>query len=406
MDFEILIIGSDINAYTMARNCHELYHQKVHLIAKEKLGFTNYSSITDIMYEPNLWDKKVFRKVLKEYAEKIDKKILLIATNDTYVRLIVENKDYLKKWYMFNYPSLEIMNNLLVKDKFYSTYGKRLNIPKTFIYSCKDKNKWPNDFTYPMILKPSDGVNYYKHKFPNQSKVYKIKSEEELKNVIKTIEDSGYDGNLILQEFVLGDDSYLCDCMMYANSKGKVEFATFAQIGLQEHTNTGVGNCTVLINGYNQFGKYDDIVKELKDFLEEIKYTGMAEFDLKYDKREQKYKVFEINPRQARCSYYLTATGHNPIEYLVDDLVYHKSKKFVLEKKQILLSFVPKSVIKKYVLNSEYKKKALELLKAKKAVFPLNYPGDKSLLRKAYLIVRDQNYRKKYKEDSWENLHL
>ncbi len=66
----------------------------------------------------------------------------------------------------------------------------------------------------------------------------------------------------------------------------------FAQIGLQEHTPTGIGNCTVLVNGYSEYGYPEELIYKLKDFLESIGYQGFAEFDLKYDIRDKKYKVF------------------------------------------------------------------------------------------------------------------
>lgn len=87
----------------------------------------------------------------------------------------------------------------------------------------------------------------------------------------------------------------------------------------------------------------------MKDFLEKIGYQGFAEFDLKYDNRDGSYKIFEINPRQARSSYYLTACGHNLVKYLVDDLVEKKTLPFTIIKDKMALSFVPKSVINKYV---------------------------------------------------------
>ena len=44
-DFDVLILGSDANAYYMARCCYEAYHKKAYLIANKVLSFTKYSNI-------------------------------------------------------------------------------------------------------------------------------------------------------------------------------------------------------------------------------------------------------------------------------------------------------------------------------------------------------------------------
>ena len=401
MNFKILIIGTDMNAYTMARCAHELTGEKIDLIGKQEMKFTSLSKITNISYVDNLWDTNVFKRTLEEYGEKHkDKKILLIATNDFYVRLISENAEYLKKWYVFNYPSVEVMDTLLVKDKFYQTYEDVLDVPKTWIYSCKEKNL-PKQLTFPLIIKPGDGVSYYKHKFVGQNKVFKIKNEQELHEVIKKIEDSGYEEELIIQEFIPGDDSRLFDCMFYVNSKGKAELATFAQIALQEHTPTGVGNCTVLMNGYSEFGIPDEFILKLKKFLESIGYHGFAEFDLKYDERDQKYKVFEINPRQARCSYYFAASTKNLVECLKEDLIDKEEHEFKISKEKRVLSFVPKKVINTSIDNINLKNEINSCIKEYGLFRPLHYKKDMFLRRKIYLFLRDLNYIKKYKNKNW-----
>ena len=226
-------------------------------------------------------------------------------------------------------------------------------------------------------------------------------SEEELKEVVSKIEASGYSDNLIIQEYIPGDDSLLFDSILYVNTKGEVELMSFAQIALQEHTPTGIGNCTVLVNGFNEFKNTNLIKDKLKKFLSDIGYTGIAEFDLKYDTRDQKFKVFEINPRQARSSYYLTACGYNLAKYLIDDLIYNKTHKFKLIEDKMVLSFVPKKVIKKYVENAKIKKEIFKLIKEGKFVRPLRYKKDKNLKRRLWLFLRDYNYMKKYKENTW-----
>ena len=47
MDFEVIIIGSDANAYYMARCVHELYNKKVKVIANKPMSFVNHSKIIE-----------------------------------------------------------------------------------------------------------------------------------------------------------------------------------------------------------------------------------------------------------------------------------------------------------------------------------------------------------------------
>ena len=51
MEFDILILGSDANAYYMARCAYEAYHKKAFLIGKDRLAFTKFSNILEIEYE-------------------------------------------------------------------------------------------------------------------------------------------------------------------------------------------------------------------------------------------------------------------------------------------------------------------------------------------------------------------
>ena len=47
MDFEVLIIGSDVNAYYMARCTHEAYNKKAYMLIKDNLAFTKHSKIEE-----------------------------------------------------------------------------------------------------------------------------------------------------------------------------------------------------------------------------------------------------------------------------------------------------------------------------------------------------------------------
>ncbi len=405
MEPKVLIVGTDINAYYMARCYHEIYKKKVDLIGRVPMCFTSLSKITNVTIVPNLIEGDTFINTLVSYAKehKESGRILLIGTNDTYVELIAKNADELSKYYDFNYPSIDIINTLLVKENFYKTYeNSGLDFPKTYIYSCNGSSAISSvkeHFSlYPLIIKPSEGVIY--HEIDGLAKVYKIQDENQLEEVIHKIEAAGYKDNLIIQEFIPGDDSALHDCLFYCTKDKKAKVATFAQIGLQEHTPTGIGNCTVLVNGFAEHGIPEEFIYKLKDFLESIGYQGFAEFDLKYDVRDKKYKIFEINPRQSRSGYYLCSCGYNLVKLLVQDIYFdtYKDANFEIAKQKVMLSFVPKKVIKNYINNTALKDEISKLIKDKKVVNPLYYKDDMPLKRRKYLFMRSYNYLKKYKK--------
>lgn len=403
----VVIVGSDINAYYMARCYHEAYGKKAHLIAKEPMSFTSLSNILTIEYHPNLWNEAVFLESLLAFGkENSSKKLVLIPSTDIYVRLINENAKKLAKYYLFYNIGVNLVDNLLLKNQFYDTFKKSgLDLPKTYIHQCKPgnliaKNQLRN-FLFPVVIKPSDGVSYYKHPFEGQAKVYRASSLVELNNVVAKIISSGYTESLVIQEFIPGDDDKLYDSVFFVNQHGEAELASFAQIGLQEHTSTGVGNCTVLVNGYAEHGNPDVEIKKMKAFLEEVNYKGFAEFDLKYDERDKKYKVFEINPRQARSSYYLAAAGYNPVERIVDDLVFAKRNPFKVMSEKVALSFVPVKVIKDNIANKSLKREVFRLKREGKLVDPLDYSKDSSFKRRLWLVLRKLQYIRKYKSNNW-----
>jgi len=396
-----IIVGTDINAYNMAISFHEAYGIHPILVGKEPLSFTSLSTIPGaIELHPKLGEKEEFVRFLKKVADKYrtkGKKLLLIGTNDLYVRLIIECRQELKQDYVFNYIDEELMNNLLVKKNFYRLCEEHgIDTPATYFYSCETDDRFDKEVMFPVIIKPSNGVQYYKHPFEGMQKVYKVDSYEEIQKVIETIKKSGYRDDLIIQDFIPGDDTYMWDSVFYVNSKGNSELITFGQVVLQEHTVTAIGNYTAVITRYNE-----EMMMKLKGFLEALNYVGYANFDLKYDHRDKKFKVFEVNIRQGRSSYYITSCGHNLAKNFVDDLIYDVEKPLTLLDEKFLFTVVPKVVLRKFVDNTKIRKEIDQLLRAGKYANPLFYKRDKSFKRKLYLFMRQINYYRKYKNNKW-----
>lgn len=411
--FVPVIIGTDLNAYHMAASFHEAYGVKPHVIGKVQLGFTHYSTIIGpISYVENLDDAEVFVPALRAYAEKLraeqgagqqmDVPLLLVGTSDHYVRLIIENAEQLEDLYRFNYPSEELLNALHVKDAFYPLATQHgLEIPETQIHRIGDpvaglEHAIPR---YPVILKPGNSVEYYRNKFPGQEKVYRLDSYEEVAGVVGRIADSGYRGTLIIQDFIPGDDTFIWDSVLYLNTSARAEFVNFGQVLLQEHEASAIGNYTAILSRFNR-----EVMTQLKEFLEAIGYTGIANVDIKYDARDDAFKVLEVNVRQGRSSWYATAQGHNLAGYLVEDLISGRRRapgECAYADAEVLFTVVPKYILKKYVTASGVRDDVARLIRQRKVRNPLHYRGDHSVLRRAWLAVRALRYRKKYANATW-----
>ena len=402
--FEVLIIGTDANAYYMARCYHEAYNKKAYVLGRNQMSFTKYSNIVNVNYNDRIWEKNEFIKALNNFKRIIPKntKILVISSNETYTNFLNKNRDNLDKQFIFNYNNPLLIESLIMKDKFYKTYeNSNLTFAKTFFYDCKEYKEFNEKILYPVIVKPSDVITYNHNDFDGKKKVYRLNTKEEVNDTIKKIVESGYKSTLIIQEYIPGDDSYLFDAVAYSGKDKKVKLISFAQIGLQEHTENMIGNAAVLINGYSQYPGVNKMIDIIKTFLEEISYEGFCEFDMKYDYRDNTYKVLEINARQGRSSYYITEAGYNLIKVMVDDLIYDKKMEFNVIDKKILLSFIPKGVILKYCKNEKFKNKVLELWKYR--VNPLKYNKDKNMMRVVFLIKKYLRYYKEYENSTWEN---
>ncbi|MGE5418342.1 MAG: ATP-grasp domain-containing protein [Acidobacteriota bacterium] len=394
-EFVPVMLGSDINTYSMSRAFYEAYKIKSIVIGKADTGPSCNSKIIDFFADSELDKPAVFTKVINDLAAKYSKKkIILIGCGDNYVEQIIENKKRLSDNVIAPYIEEELMRDLLTKEKFYQMCDKHnLDYPRTFIYARSMGDDFVLPFDFPVILKPSSGIMYWEHEFPGQKKVYRLNDLTELKKVINQIYQAGYEDNLIIQDFIPGDDSFMRVMTTFSGRDKKIRLMSMGHALLEEHTPHGLGNTSAIINDLNE-----DLSTRIKGFLESISYEGLANFDIKYDQRDGKYKIFEINVRQGRNNYYVTGAGYNLAQYVVNEYVYHKSSDFVIANNDFLWTVIPVRVIFQYVKNPQYIERVKQLIKDKKVINPLFLPGDNGLKRLVYLYKSHLSHFYKYKK--------
>jgi len=378
-DFIPLLFAGDINVYSVARAFHEEYGIKPQVYGKYMTWPCADSKIMNYTANSKADVSDVFFALVTEFADaNKHKKVILIGCGDSYVQLISSHMKKFPKNVIAPYIELDMMLELTNKEKFYEICEKTgIDYPDTFVHRKETAYGFELTFDGPFIIKPSNGVMYWQHPFAGQKKVFKAKDRAELEQILKSIYDSGYDDSLIIQNFIPGDDSYMRVLTNYSDKSGKVRMMCLGHVLLEEHTPLGIGNHAVIITEHNE-----ELESKFKVLLESMNYIGYSNFDIKYDKRDGKFKVFEINTRQGRSNYYVTHAGENVARYIVEDYIDNKEYDFKSVKNESLWLVVPKKVAFDYVASPELKTKMKTLISEGKCVNPLNYSYDRAFARR------------------------
>lgn len=397
IEFQPVLLGSDINVYGMARSFHEEYGIRSVAIGKGILGPCTASKIVKVeVVEPNLEDDAVFVKTLLDFAKRYEnsgKKLLLVPCGDNYIKLLVRNQDKLRGTYEFECISEELLMRLSIKESFYQVCTEHgFSFPKTTTCSYEDHENIQLPFEFPVIIKPSNSVAYWNCRFPHKKKVFVAQTREEFEAILTAIYSSSYKDHLILQEYIPGDDSNMRVMNCYCGRDRKVKLISLGSALLEEHSPEGIGSYAAIISSHD-----DKLSAMMKDFLEGIGYVGFANFDMKFDQRDGTYKLFEMNLRQGRASFFVTAAGCNLAKWLVDDVIYHKEMPCTVAKNKVLWTIIPTKIIFDYVRSESLKAEARSLIKAGKVCHSYYYKKDLSPKRLLNYAKNQFHYFEKYK---------
>lgn len=390
LEFIPVVLGGDINTYSVARAFYEEYKVKSYVFGKFNTGPSYKSRFTVYEGKLEIDQDDYFVERMNRFAnEHKDKKILMIGCGDSYVALASRHKNDFPANVIVPYIDFDLMDQLQHKELFYGLCEKHgIDYPKTIIHRKEMGFDFPCDFSYPIIVKPSNSIAYWEHPFETQNKVYKLDSREEMEKVLHQIYDAGYDDAVIIQDTVPGNDEFMRVLTSYSDRDGKVKMMCLGHVLLEEHTPHGLGNHAVIITEYEK-----ELMERAKNLLEDLNYTGFSNFDIKYDTRDGSYRFFEINTRQGRSNYYVTGSGFNVAKYFVEDYIYNKKIEYNDDFKENLWMTVPKGVAFKHIKQPENIAKMKELISAGKVVNPVFKKGDAKLERMLRMV---KNHFKQY----------
>ena len=390
-----VLLGSDANVYGMARSFYLEYGVTSLAIGKGALAATANSRLVKMaVVEPNLEDDAVFVRTLTDFAKAhTGKTLVLVSCGDNYTGLMARARAALEPYYKFACPTPELVAELDTKEFFYQACERHgLSYPRTF--GCTNENYKTVElpFPFPCIIKASNSVAYWNCKFPHKKKVFVAYNKEEFDAITAAIYSSSYQDNLVLQEYIPGDDNCMRVLNCYSGLDHKVKLMALGRPLLEEQTPEGIGNYAAIMNVRD-----DELMEKMKAFLEDVGWEGFSNFDMKYDARDGKYKLFEMNPRQGRSSFFVTASGYNLAKWLVEDVVEHKEQGLTIADAHHLWMIAPAGIIKKYLKDEALLAEAKELMRQGKVSHQLFCKEDAGLKRRIWYIKNQLNNYRKYK---------
>lgn len=395
-----VLIGADMNCYTVARAFHEEYGVPSYAFGRWSMGDTMYSKIIHFTEVPNIDEKSILVDTLNKFAiEHKGCKLVVLGCTDDYASMLIDCKAELESQYIVPYISKSLRDKLVNKADFYNLCDSyNIPYPKTFVTkSALNADELTQDklgFSYPIIIKPSSSILYWKHPFDGMKKVYVANNNIDAQKILTEIYNAGYPDKVILQDRIPGADAQMHVLTAYCDKNAKVKMMCLGHVGLEEHTPKALGNHAAIITEYNE-----PLMQRFKDLLENVGYTGFANFDIKHDTRDDSYRCFEINLRQGRSNYYVTGAGENIAKLLVRDRVLcEELGECIMHKKESYWHSVPNGVVYKYVQDAEFIAKAKKLSAEGRETTSFGYKYDcKNPMRLAYTLIHASRYYKKFK---------
>lgn len=398
-----VLLGGDLNAYSMAMSFRDALGVKSEVFARERLAITELSSYINVHTVRGLNDCNVAVPELISFAKSREgEALLLVPCADWYVEMLEYARDALTEHFYFHIPKFEVWRAVSDKASFTCLMDKYgVPHPKTEIFDekFKDFQRRGMKMRPPFVLKPSDSTEYWRNPFPEMKKVYFPQSLGEAKKIAEKIYASGYGGRILLQEYVGNaggtKNASASTLTVYMTREGKAARAVLGDILLEERGPTARGNYSAIVTR-----ELDSLSHSLIAMLEGIKYTGIANFDILSADGES--YCLELNPRQGRSFDYMRCAGVNLAQLLISDI---KGEKIEPDFKYSdgIWRCVGRRTVQKHSRERALLKKAAILEKNGRAFCAYDLKEDKSLKRTLYVIIHmkreEKRYRRYTKED-------
>jgi predicted ATP-grasp superfamily ATP-dependent carboligase len=228
---------------------------------------------------------------------------VLIPTSDPALILLSKNKKLLEKYFIPLVCDWSTAKKFIDKRETYQI-ANSVSVPYPKTFYPKDENEaiqFAHEIDYPCILKPASS-----HEFAPKfnKKLLSANNANELMRAFRFFKSNGFE--MMIQEEIPGEDRNLITLNTVLNEQSQPLAIFMHRRLIQNPPKYGV----VALGESIWEPK---IIEPAMNFLKAIKFTGLAQVELKQDPRTKDYKLIEVNGRSYLSISLPTACGINLI---------------------------------------------------------------------------------------------
>ncbi len=227
--------------------------------------------------------------MLLEFGKKGEYKgWLILPTNDFHVKILSQNRDELNRYFIVSSDRWVVVKKCYNKIETYKiAQSVSVPFPDTIFPKDIDELIGNSSIKYPCIIKPAVMHTFYS-KF--KKKVFLCRDKKELISNYILATEVIPKSEIMVQDIIPGS-SYNEYSSYFFYIEGRV-FNYMAIRRRRQHP-ADFGNSATFIESV----EIEELRLYSEKLLKAIGYSGICEVEFKYDSRDKKYKLLEINPR-------------------------------------------------------------------------------------------------------------
>lgn len=240
---------------------------------------------------------------LLEVGKRLGSRAVLVPTWDDMAVLVSDHFDVLSPWFAYPQQPGGLAQSLASKKEM-AGLAKRHAIPApeaSFPTNVEDVIDFAATATFPVMLKGISGNRLLERA---GRKMVIVDGPDELVSLYREMEDPA-DPNLMLQEYIPGGDDVVWMFNGYFNNDSDCLLGFTGRKLRQTPVYTGSTSLGICVQN-------DEVDQTTRRWMKELGYRGVLDIGYRFDARDGRYKVLDVNPRIGGT--FRLFVGHNGMD--------------------------------------------------------------------------------------------